>query len=175
MPMDQVAERVTELAGPVGLDVIGLGCGDGNRRGSTHAVPAGTPPQPESPSVPTRHQPAAMLCSLPSCRRGAGGSAQGFCLCASRATSTTCSGTRRCCMPRSAAHRRRIVCMFGNTFANLQNEIMFVRNSLLGFAPGDFLLLNVPSTMASADKQEEIHAEGSAWLVAHLPSRWPRR
>ena len=46
--------------------------------------------------------------------------------------------------------------MFGNTFANLQNEIMFVRNSLLGFAPGDFLLLNVPATMASADDTEEI-------------------
>jgi uncharacterized SAM-dependent methyltransferase len=44
------------------------------------------------------------------------------------------------------AHRRRIVCMFGNTFANLQNEIMFVRNSLLGFAPGDFLLISVGST-----------------------------
>ena len=29
MPMDRVAERVAELAGPVGLDVIGLGCGDG--------------------------------------------------------------------------------------------------------------------------------------------------
>jgi hypothetical protein len=35
------------------------------------------------------------------------------------------------------AHRRRIVCMFGNTFANLHNEILFVRNSLQGFAPGD--------------------------------------
>ena len=46
--------------------------------------------------------------------------------------------------------------MFGNTFANLQNEIMFVRNSLLGFAPGDFLLLNVPATMARADDPEEI-------------------
>ena len=54
------------------------------------------------------------------------------------------------------SHRRRVVCMFGNTFANLQNEVMFVRNSLLGFAPGDFLLLNGPATMASADKPSEI-------------------
>ena len=54
------------------------------------------------------------------------------------------------------SHRRRVICMFGNTFANLQNEIMFVRNSLLGFAPGDFLLLNVPATMAPADQHHEI-------------------
>jgi hypothetical protein len=46
--------------------------------------------------------------------------------------------------------------MFGNTFANLQNEVMFVRNSLIGFAPGDFLLLNVPATMAPADNPAEI-------------------
>ena len=46
--------------------------------------------------------------------------------------------------------------MFGNTFANLQNEIMFVRNSLLGFAPGDFLLLNVPATVAPANNESAI-------------------
>lgn len=46
--------------------------------------------------------------------------------------------------------------MFGNTFSNLQNEILFVRNSLLGFAPGDFLLLNVPAAMAAADDIEAI-------------------
>jgi hypothetical protein len=49
-----------------------------------------------------------------------------------------------------------MVCMFGNTFANLQNEIMFVRNSLLGFAPGDFLLLNVPATVAPANNESAI-------------------
>jgi hypothetical protein len=46
--------------------------------------------------------------------------------------------------------------MFGNTFANLPNEIMFVRSSLFGFAPGDFLLLTVPATMASASEPKEI-------------------
>jgi uncharacterized SAM-dependent methyltransferase len=54
------------------------------------------------------------------------------------------------------AHRRRIVCMFGNTFANLHNEILFVRNSLQGFAPGDLLLLNVPAAMASASDRTAI-------------------
>ena len=29
MPLGRVAERISELAGPLGLDVIGLGCGDG--------------------------------------------------------------------------------------------------------------------------------------------------
>jgi hypothetical protein len=54
------------------------------------------------------------------------------------------------------SHRRRIVCMFGNTFANLHNEILFVRNSLLGFAPGDFLLLNVPSSDGFGERRAAI-------------------
>jgi hypothetical protein len=47
-----------------------------------------------------------------------------------------------------AEHRRRLFCMFGYTFGNLQNEIHFVRNSLLGYTPGDFLLLNVTLAVA---------------------------
>ena len=54
------------------------------------------------------------------------------------------------------SHRRRLVCLFGNTFANLHNEILFVRHSLIGFAPGDLLLLNVPLVCAPADRPEEV-------------------
>src|SRR5205814_3204686 len=54
------------------------------------------------------------------------------------------------------AHRRRVVCMFGWTFGNLENEIRFVRNSLVGFAPGDLLLLDVTLVHASADRPDEI-------------------
>jgi hypothetical protein len=53
-------------------------------------------------------------------------------------------------------HRRRIACMFGNTFANIDNEVRFVRDSLVGFGPGDMLLLSVPIAMAPADVPKEI-------------------
>ena len=52
--------------------------------------------------------------------------------------------------------RRRMVCMFGQTFSNLENEILFVRNSLCGLSDGDLLLLDVPMVCAPADKPDEI-------------------
>jgi len=58
--------------------------------------------------------------------------------------------------------------MFGNTFANLQNEILFVRNSLLGFAPGDLLLLGVPVTIAPADQRELILKNDRALSAGRL-------
>ncbi len=155
MPLGRVAERVAELAGPVGLDVIGLGCGDGkdevrltqrlldvhrNRNLRLYLLDISQP----LCSGAYRHA-AELLGDRPSVSVYA---IQGTFHNLQRYTPLLHTPER--------AHRRRVVCMFGNTFANLQNEIMFVRNSLLGFAPGDFLLLNVPAAMASADKPEEI-------------------
>jgi hypothetical protein len=54
------------------------------------------------------------------------------------------------------AHRRRILCMFGNTFGNLDNEVLFLRNSLAGFSPGDLFLFTVGQAMAPSDQPEEI-------------------
>lgn len=155
MPLGRVAERIAELAGPVGLDVIGLGCGDGkdevrlsqrlldvNRRLNLRLYLLDIS-QPLC-SGAYRHA-AEVLSDRSSVSVYA---IQGNFHNLQRYTPLLHSPER--------AHRRRVVCMFGNTFANLQNEIMFVRNSLLGFASGDFLLLNVPATMAPADKPEEI-------------------
>ncbi len=52
--------------------------------------------------------------------------------------------------------RQRLACMFGYTFGNLDNEVRFVRNSLVGFDSGDFLLLDVVLSYASADQPDEI-------------------
>jgi hypothetical protein len=156
MPMDRVAERIAERAGGVGLDVIGLGCGDGKEEVRLTQCLLEHHKQPEPPSVSARHQPAAAAVrpiatpprcwpTAPRCRSAR---FQGNFHNLQRYTPLLHSPER--------SHRRRVVCMFGNTFANLHNEIMFVRNSLLGFAPGDFLLLNVPATMAPADDPVEI-------------------
>lgn len=55
--------------------------------------------------------------------------------------------------------RRRLVCMFGYTFPNLDNEILFLRNSLCGFADGDLLLIDGPVAVASPEHPEEIWAK----------------
>ena len=155
MPLGRVAERIAELAGPVGLDVIGLGCGDGkdevrltqrlldlhrNRNLRLYLLDISQPL-----CSGAYRQAAELLGDRPTVSVYA---IQGNFHNLQRYTPLLHAPER--------AHRRRVVCMFGNTFANLQNEIMFVRNSLLGFAPGDFLLLNVPATMAPANQPAEI-------------------
>lgn len=54
--------------------------------------------------------------------------------------------------------RRRLVCMFGNTFGNLDNELTFVRESLSEFATGDFFLLGVTQIYASAEHPCQVKA-----------------
>ena len=155
MPLGRVASRIAELAGPVGLDVIGLGCGDGkdevrltqcllehhsNRNLRLYLLDISQP-----------------LCSL--AYRNAAESLGDRSTVSVYAIQGSFHNLQRYTpllhLP-ERSHRRRVVCMFGNTFANLQNEIMFVRNSLLGFAPGDFLLIGVPATVAPASDTKQI-------------------
>ena len=60
------------------------------------------------------------------------------------------------------ANRRRLVTLLGNTLGNLDNEPSFFRHSLVGFAPGDFLLLDVDVTHAPAHAPEEIRRDDPA-------------
>lgn len=60
------------------------------------------------------------------------------------------------------ANRRRLITMFGNTLGNLDNEPSFFRHSLVGFAPGDLLLLDVDLTHASASDTAEIRKKDPA-------------
>jgi len=155
MPLDSVAERIAERAGPVGLDVIGLGCGDGkdevrltqcllerhrNRNLRLYLLDISQPLL----CAAYRHAAEALADRAKVSVYAIQGNFHNL----QRYTALLHTPER--------AHRRRIVCLFGNTFANLQNEILFVRNSLMGFAPGDFLLFSVGETMAPADKPEEI-------------------
>ena len=54
------------------------------------------------------------------------------------------------------AHRRRIITMLGHTFSNLENELRFMRNSLVGFAAGDLLAIDFRLAYAPADQPDEI-------------------
>lgn len=59
-------------------------------------------------------------------------------------------------LPSRRMKRQRLVCMFGYTFGNLENEVRFVRNSLVGFQPGDYLLLDVVLAYAPADQPQAL-------------------
>jgi len=54
--------------------------------------------------------------------------------------------------------RRRLLCMLGYTFGNLDNEVSFVRNCLTGAEVGDLLLLDAGVAKASADDAAQIRA-----------------
>ena len=155
MPIGRVAERIAELAGPAGLDVIGLGCGDGKD-------------EVRLTQCLLEHHKNHNLrlylldISQPLCCAAYRFAAESLAdrlsvsVCAIQGNFHNLQRYKPLLHSPERAHRRRVVCMFGNTFANLQNEIMFVRNSLLGFAPGDFLLLNVPATVAPANNESAI-------------------
>ncbi len=158
MPLDNVAECITERAGSVGLDVIGLGCGDGKdevrltqcllerRRNRNLRLYLLDISQPLLCSA-YRHAAEALADRATVSVYAIQGNFHNL----GRYTSLLHSPER--------SHRRRVVCLFGNTFANLQNEILFVRNSLMGFAPGDFLMLTIGEALAPADKPDEILAK----------------
>lgn len=72
----------------------------------------------------------------------------------------------------AAGRRRRLVCMFGYTFPNLDNELLFLRNSLCGFVEGDLLLIDLPVACGSPDSPAEIYANDPR-LSAKLPHSSP--
>lgn len=54
------------------------------------------------------------------------------------------------------APRRRLVCMFGDTFCTLENEATFVRHSLDALREGDLLLLEVPIALSSPEAERHL-------------------
>ncbi len=62
------------------------------------------------------------------------------------------------CLFQTTHRRRRLVCMLGYTFGNLDNEVSFVRNCLTGTEPGDLLLLDLSIAKAPAEQVEQIRA-----------------
>jgi len=69
-------------------------------------------------------------------------------------------------------HRTRAVWLLGGIFGNLENEVLFVRNSLVGFMPGDLLLLDI--SHAHGSTAEEIESRDPR-LNGGLPEGWRQR
>ena len=70
--------------------------------------------------------------------------------------------------------RCKVVCMFGYTFANLENELRFVEKNLSWLPADSLLLLDVPVVFARADSPHEIEQRDPA-LSNRRPSDWQRR
>jgi transcriptional regulator with XRE-family HTH domain len=75
---------------------------------------------------------------------------------------------------RSADHRLRVFCMFGYTFGNLANEVLFLRNSLSLAKEGDLLLLDITTVRAPANESAQVVASEPA-LSGKRPPEFQRR
>ncbi len=172
-PLDRAAAQILRSAGAAGLDVLALGCGDGKNevRLTEHLVQQADPGDLRlylldisQPLLSSAYKHAAD--SLADRRGVAMFAIQGNFHDLPRYTQLLYTAQR--------AHRRRVACMLGYTFGNLQNELLFVRNSLVGFAPGDMLLLDVGLVCAPIDRPDEIQARDPR-LSGKLPIGWKRR
>jgi transcriptional regulator with XRE-family HTH domain len=175
-PLHLAAEEITKSIGPdeARLDIIGLGCGDGKRE--VHLIQHLLERRQyqeirlflidiSQPLLSCAHKYATEhLAEHPEVQVFA---LQGNFHELPRYTHIFRS-------PSDAETRRRIFCMFGYTFGNLQNEVHFLRNSLLGYSPGDFLLLNVTLAVAPAHDAEQIHHTDSL-LSGAIKGVWKKR
>lgn len=75
---------------------------------------------------------------------------------------------------RSPDRRLRVFCMFGYTFCNLANEVLFVRNSLSLAQDNDLLLLDITTVRAPADQPAQVLAADPA-LSGKRPPEFQRR
>lgn len=147
--LGDVASVVLKHLGTADLDVLGLGCGDGHKevRLVQHLLAA-----PEPPAV------RLFLLDL----------SQPLLTHAFRAASQL-RGISAFAIQGNFHHlpvymgvmdrvgpRRRLLCLFGGTFGNLDNEVQFLRNNLQGLEPGDLLLLHVSRCFAPDDQPDEV-------------------
>lgn len=175
LPIRAAAKRVRELAGPVGLDVIALGPGDGKNevRMVQHLLEVFEQPSIRfylvDASQPLlgrafRHamdtlddHPSVFVCAI-----------QGNFHHLARYTQLHYTPAR--------SHRRRVYTMLGGTLGNLEHETQFFRNALVAAAPGDLLILDVTLAFGPADDPAEVWrrdpALGRPVPVAH--ERWLR-
>ena len=147
-PVQEAAKTIREVLGPVGLDVIALGPGDGKSevRLVQRLVSGYEEPNIRfylldisQPLLSRAFKHAAYL-SLPLVR----------------------------------SHRRRLYTMLGNTVANLDHEPQFFQTAFTGAAPGDLLLFDVDYCFTTVADAAEIRRCDPA-LAKPLPDllqRW---
>lgn len=174
MPLDAMARRILETTGSAGLDVIALGAGDGKQevRLTQHLLDrleqAKRMRRPDvklylldisQPLLSVAYKYAADTI----------GHRPGVFVCAIQGNFHHLPQYTQLHYTPERAHRRRIICMVGNTIGNLDNEHRFFTHSLLGFAAGDLLLVHIQMVHAPADRPDEVKRHEPA-LTGGLPA-----
>lgn len=174
MPLDQAARRILDCTGRSGLDLLALGAGDGKQevRLTRHLLDRMGRRDPEQEAGTRLYLLDISQPLLGEAYKHAAetlGRRPGLYLCAILGDFHHLPQYSQFLQVPERDHRRRIVVMVGNTIGNLDDERRFFRHSLIGFAPGDLLLLHVQLAFASVDNPEEVRRRDPA-LRHGLPS-----
>jgi transcriptional regulator with XRE-family HTH domain len=160
MPLAKITERVIGTVGHADLDIIGLGSGDGKQEvrlvqhlltQHEHLHSRGQPDlrlyllDISQPLLSAAYQHAAETVGQ-----------RGVYVCAIQGNFHHWPQYTQLHYSDERGHRRRMVCMLGNTLGNLDNEARFFQHTLIGFGPQDLLLLDVQLAQGSTDRPSEI-------------------
>lgn len=177
LPLEPLARSILEEVGRAGIDVVALGSGDGKHevrlvqqlldQAARKACPI-----PDTrlflvdisqPLLTTAYQLAAETLS----RRG-------VYICAIQGNLHHWPKYTQLHQSPERSHRRRLAVMLGNTLGNLDNEARFFRHTLIGFAPGDLLLLDVQLAFGSPERPDEILRSDPAFTrgLTDLHKEW---
>lgn len=151
--LHDLARTVRERIGQEGLDVIGLGCGDGRKEVRlVHLLSAEACPGQLVLYLMDISQPL-----LGHAFKNAVETLQGGFVFAIQGNFHQLPAYSQLLRTPGQAPRRRLLCFFGGTFGNLENEVRYVRDNLVATAaPGDLLLLHVSGTFGPRQQPEVV-------------------
>lgn len=172
-PLAPAAKQLRELTGPVGLDVIALGPGDGKtevrlvQRLLEHY---------DDPSIRLYLVDASQPLLSRSFKHAMDtlDDQHGLFVCAIQGNFHHLARYTQLHYTPARSHRRRIYTLLGGTVGNLENEPEFFRHSLVAAAPGDVLLLDFTLAVPDASSAEEIWKRDPALRrpITPLHERW---
>ena len=173
MKLEPMAQKILAETGRAGLDVIALGSGDGKQevRLVQHLLAHGEHRNGTSPNMrlflidisqpllSSAYQHAAETLGKRSVY-----------ICAVQGNFHDWPQYTQFHHGSESSHRRRIACMLGLTIGNLDNEARYFQHTLIGFAPGDMLLLDVQLACGAPEHPDEIRRKDKLLHNGFQPS-----
>jgi transcriptional regulator with XRE-family HTH domain len=154
MPLDKLAERIIRESKGVGLDVDGLGCGDGKTETALMQRLADHMPTPPDLHLYLLDISHLLLYGGIPLRAGCARSSPHPGRCDPRQLQRRLEESASVYAP-SSIRRMRVFLMMGYTFGNINDEPWFFRDLAACAQPGDLAVLDFQTIRAPADQPEE--------------------
>lgn len=155
LPLDKLAERIVKLSKGVGIDIDGLGCGDGKTEIALMQRLADAMPPP--PDLQLYLLDISHVLLAEAYRNALDSLApRRVPVFAIHGSFYDIAKNPPLYMHPTSIRRMRVFLMMGNTIANIQNEPSFFRDLAECSQPGDLAVLDCQTVRAPADQPEQI-------------------